>query len=222
VTASLRDLSTDLFATVFAFRAADRATRPPYHVLRREIEDLLHDFEGRAKQLDPSGDALFALVALVDETAMTAEWDGAEQWQPLGKQYGDPELKAGELFFERLNKLQTSGNDDLLEVYFTCLCAGFIGKYRDDPVGLASIRDRLFQRLPVPNLRDEPKLTPDAYGRNLERPLLTRRFPFWWAVPCVLATIALYVALYLTLAWQVRDIDHLATTAPLAVTGALR
>lgn len=210
---TLRDLSADVVAAVLAFRAAGNEERPLFRVFRQEIMDLLGDFERRTERerLDPDGDARFALVALIDETVMSSNWDDATEWatKPLQMQYyGD--FTAGDRFFERLEELQREAEDDILEVFYTCLCAGFRGRYRDDATTLMAIRNKVFQRLTVPQLRDETHLTPEAYGRDLERPLLIRRFPFVWALPFAIGALGLYVAYYVILERQVGQIEHLA------------
>jgi type VI secretion system protein ImpK len=215
---SLREASADLFAMILAFRAASNEERSPYRVFRQEVMDRLAEFDRRAERdrLDPNGEARFALIALADETVMSSDWEDAAEWSrnPLQMHYyGD--FTAGERFFERMEKLTAGTDDDLLEVYFTCLAAGFRGRYRDDPATLGSIRSRIFHRLTIPNLRDETHLTPEAYGRSLERPLLTRRIPFAWITPFALAVIGLYVAYYVILQRQVGDIVQVAAK-PLA------
>jgi len=214
MSATLRELSADLLATVFAFRAASNDERPTYRAFRQEVTDLIGRFDRRveSERRDPNGYARFALIALVDETVMNSGWESAAEWsrEPLQMHfYGD--FTAGDRFFERLDELRAGADDDVLEVYFNTLCAGFRGKYRDDPTTLSSIRNKLFQRLSVPSLRDEPRLTPEAYGRNLERPLMTRRFRFWWMLPFAGAALGLYVAYYFILEHQVDQITELAT-----------
>jgi type VI secretion system protein ImpK len=211
---TLRTLSADVFAAVLGFRAASNDERPHYRAFRQEATDLIAEFERRTERerLDLDGDARFALVALIDETVMSSDWSEATEWaaKPLQMQYwGD--FTAGDRFFERLEQLQSHADDDLLEVYYICLCAGFRGRYRDDATTLMAIRNKLFQRLSVPQLTDEVHLTPEAYGRNLERPLITRRFPFAWVVPFVAGAVGLYAAYYVILERQVDSVARLAS-----------
>ena len=220
MTSSLRDATADLFATILAFYAAGHGERAPYGVFRQEVTDRVAEFDRRCERdkLDPNGEARLALVALIDETVMNSDWGDAPEWarNPLQMQYyGDFTL--GDRFFERLERLHSGTDDSLLEVYFNCLCAGFRGRYRDDPHALMTIRSRLFQRLPVPNLRDETHLTDEAYGRNLERPRLTRRISVAWLLPFVIGVIVLYAAYYFILERQVADISS-AASQPLIAT----
>src|SRR5262249_23521135 len=102
-----------------------------------------------AEPLAPRGYAQYAGVALVDETVMSSTWPGAEQWrrEPLQVHYYD-NLLAGEQFFVRLDELRSGADDDLLEVYFLCLCAGFQGRFRDDPAGVTAHRREAHPRPP--------------------------------------------------------------------------
>jgi type VI secretion system protein ImpK len=219
MTGKLSDLATDFFATVLAFRAAGNDERPPYRTFRQEIEDLLSDFQRRAERerLDARGDARYAMIALIDETVLASDWEDADEWRdkPLAiKEFQD--ANAGEVFFDKLEQLMRGEDQEVLEIYYTCLCAGFRGKYRDDPGTLRSLRNRLYGRIVGTDPQEEGKLTPDAYGHDLERPLITRRFPLFWAVPFVLGTIGLYGAFYLILTQQVRDISQKTTAQPVS------
>lgn len=218
---TLSDLATDLFATVFAFRAASNAERPPYRTFRQEVEDLIGDFARRTdrERLDSRGDARYALVALVDETVLASDWEDAAEWRekPLAiREFQD--ANSGEVFFDKLDRLGRSDDDEVVEIYYTCLCAGFRGKYRDDPETLRALRSRLYSRVVPRDPDQEGKLTPDAYGHDLERPLITRRFPLFWALPFVLGTIGLYAAFYVILSQQVDEISREATATQAAAT----
>jgi type VI secretion system protein ImpK len=203
---ALADAYSECFATVFAFRGAQDDERPGYGAFRSHVMAQLADARRRVEdeRLDPRGYAQYAVVALVDETVMSSTWPGAEQWrrEPLQVHYYD-NLLAGERFFVRLDELRSGADDELLEVYFLCLCAGFQGRYRDEPGELQSQRRKLFQQLRPLDLRDEKHLTEEAYGRNLERSLVRSRFPLWWVVPFVAAAVGLYVAFWAVLNQQV-------------------
>lgn len=205
----------EVFATVFAFGAARDDDRPGYGSFRAHVMSLL-DGARRAvedERLDPRGYAHYAVVALVDESVMKSDWPGADQWrrEPLQVHYYG-NLLAGEHFFDRLDELRSGGADDaLLEVYFLCLCAGFQGRFRDEPAELRSRRQKLFQQLRgAVDLRDEKHLTEEAYGRPLERSLTRTRFPLWWLAPFVLGAAGLYAAFWTVLRQQASTLVQLA------------
>ena len=215
----LCDLAGDLFAALLTFRAAERAEKPQYRKFRQEIGDLLGDFQRRAERagLDRNSEGRFAMVALADEIAMTADWDGAAQWKREALQIEHFQVAyGGEAFFDRAEQVVKSEDPDMMELYYTCLCAGFVGEMRADAQGLSALRNRLYQRIATIDLRDESHLTPDAYGHHLERPLLIRRFGVLWALPFVLGAIGLYVGYYVTLDRQVAAIPSGAVSAAAA------
>jgi type VI secretion system protein ImpK len=206
---ALADAYAQVFGTVFAFRAAREEERPGYGSFRAHVMSALSDAKSHVERdrLDPRDYAHYAVVALVDETVMTSEWAGAEQWrsEPLQMHYfGD--LLGGEKFFDRLSDLSSGADDDLLEVYFVCLCAGFRGKFYDDAGELDRRRRKLHQQLRVVDLRDERHLTDEAYDRPLERSLTRTYFPWWAVLPFALGVLTLYVGLQVVLRWQVDDI----------------
>lgn len=209
----LADVYSELFGTVFAFRAARNDERPGYGSFRAHVMSLLANARRQAEEerLDPRGYGQYAMVALVDETVMNSDWPGAEQWrrEPLQVHYYE-NLLAGEQFFQRLDELRSGADDDLLEVYFLCLCAGFQGRFRDEPAELQSRRRKLYQQLRFGDQREEKHLTEEAYGRNLERSLVRSRFPVWWIAPFVLGAAGLYAAFYVVLTQQVGTIVDLA------------
>lgn len=206
----LSGLATDVVAAILAFRAATNEERPPYRAFRQELVDFLSDFERRAQRerLDSNGDAYLALIALADESVLSSDWEDVDEWsrRTLAMDLLEGELRVGDRFFERLEKLLRGEDEDVLEIYYVCLCAGFRGRHFDDPATLRTIRNRVYGRVVDADPREGGPLTPDAYGRDLERPMITRRFPIWWALPFVLGVIGLYGAYYVVLGQQAGDI----------------
>jgi type VI secretion system protein ImpK len=210
---SLAECYSDVFATVFAFRAVAEAERPDYRTVRARLQSLLATAHRRAEEagLDPRGYAHYGVTALVDETMMTTPWAGSTEWrnEPLQVQlFGN--FLAGEQFFDRLDELVEKGDASVLEVYYLCLCAGLRGMYRDDPTALAARRRRAYQQLEKFDPRDDKHMTEAAYGRELERSLTRSHFPVWWLLPVVGGAAALYVLFYLALTQQVGYIVRLA------------
>jgi type IV/VI secretion system ImpK/VasF family protein len=206
---ALADAYSECFATVFAFRAASDDERPGYGAFRSHVMAQLADARRTVEdeRLDPRGYAQYAVVALVDEIVLSSTWPGAEQWrrEPLQVHYYD-NLLAGEQFFVRLEELRGDADADLLEIYFLCLCAGFQGRFRDEPGELSSRRRKLFQQLRPLELHDEKHLTEEAYGRPLERSLVRSRFPLWWIAPFLAGAVGLYVAYWGVLNGQVNEL----------------
>lgn len=76
-------------------------------------------------------DAMYPIVAFIDELFLTSDWVFKKDWQqePLQRVYFNT-TNAGAGFYERLNLLNKFGPDkDVREVYALCMGLGFKGKY---------------------------------------------------------------------------------------------
>jgi len=80
----------------------------------------------------PQGDydlARFAVLAWIDETILSSDWQEKGKWQ--GEQLQRTFYQttdAGEIFFTKLNQLEP-GQTQVREVYYLCLALGFTGRY---------------------------------------------------------------------------------------------
>ena len=164
-------------------------------------------------------EALFAMVAWIDESAMSRDWPGAPQWRrsPMQRHYFSTS-RAGVEFFQRLEALPESAQG-AREVFALVLLSGFQGRYATRPGGeLANYRRQCLERLVLDN-----QMAPlDAFSQlflqprnNLpQRALQPRRglpgmaLALLVAVP-LLALVALYLGLDLALGQQVADILRL-------------
>ncbi|MCF6765803.1 type IVB secretion system protein IcmH/DotU [Thiotrichales bacterium 19S3-7] len=74
-------------------------------------------------------DSLFAICAWIDEIVLCSNWQERFKWkkQMLQQRYFNT-TRAGEIFFEKLDTIET-GEIDLIELYYYCLKFGFKGKY---------------------------------------------------------------------------------------------
>lgn len=167
----LADAFSDCIALVLRLKEArdlgDEA------VLRAKCKALLDDSSSRAKRYGFSSeqvdDAVFAIVAFLDEVVLSADWPNKQQWltRPLQMELYD-RSDAGERFFERLHQLQknATANASVIEVFFLCLTLGFKGRYRF--VETASIGrmvsdsyESVSDRFPAP-----PSLSPNGKPRT--------------------------------------------------------
>lgn len=113
-------------------------------------------------------EAQFAVVAWVDEAAMSREWLGALQWRraPLQRHFFST-TRAGVEFFQRLEALPESAAG-AREVYGLALLSGFQGRYANRPGGeLAQYRRLCLERIILDN--DMSPL--DATSQLFEQPL---------------------------------------------------
>jgi type VI secretion system protein ImpK len=81
-------------------------------------------------------DALYAMVALLDETFLAFSWVGKQRWERnlMERQFFHTQI-AGELVFRKIDDL-LSANDpirnDVATIYMMVLALGFRGKYRGE------------------------------------------------------------------------------------------
>lgn len=147
--ADLTTLCTDIFLIVIRMREAEDLGTP--ESLRKLILHYLDLFKKncRAMEFNPSlvSDAVYALVALLDETVMSTPGECRNYWvtNPIQLELFGDNL-AGEGFFRRLEKLMEEPEKmkDVLEIYYLCLSLGFEGKYK---LGNASERNVVIDSL---------------------------------------------------------------------------
>jgi type VI secretion system protein ImpK len=212
MTTTLRDLAADLFAMVFAFRAANGEERPAkYPRFRNDVEERLRKFRRNASEagLDPQGDALRALVALVDDVCMNSDWPGRSEWQqdPIGDHDEFRFPNAGSGFFERVESLLGGGEDDVLDIHFTCLCAGFEGAHRDNKSQLAAVRESLWNRLSVAQAFDELRFALNADSPPWRFDPDSRPLPWAWVLAAVGIVLAVWGFSKWTLHQDLRSLE---------------
>ncbi|MGE8567467.1 MAG: DotU family type IV/VI secretion system protein [Achromobacter sp.] len=92
--------------------------------------------------------SLFAVVAWIDELAMSRDWAASSSWRlaPLQRHYFST-TRAGVAFFEKLEALPDDAVE-VREVYGLALLAGFSGRYTHrPPAELAEYRAALLARI---------------------------------------------------------------------------
>lgn len=119
--------------------------------LRDSLQDLVEAFEASAGSAGSPKEtvdaAMYALCALVDESAAVTPWGG--NWEKTGlvqKLHGGKPVEDG--FFAILDKASADpeANSDLLEFLYVCLALGYEGRYRelgDGKAGLEQVRANL-------------------------------------------------------------------------------
>lgn len=154
--------------------AAKRGFHSPeqtYQTLTAELISMLESAANRARQQQFSEatvhEGLFAVVAWIDEMAMTYNWSGALQWRrtPLQRHFFSTN-RAGVEFFQRLNALPTTA-EGARELFGLALLNGFQGYFATRPENeLAQYR-----RLCLEQIADEKNMKPlDAYSDLFEQP----------------------------------------------------
>ena len=150
---------------VFANPAASAATATALLINQLEVA------AGRARERGYVEawvrESLFAVVAWVDETAMTTAWPGAADWRrsPLQRHYFFT-TRAGVEFFQRWQALPEEAGP-VREVFGLALLAGFAGHYATRPAcELDDFRRQCLQRI----ARDGQMRTLDTSGTLFNQP----------------------------------------------------
>lgn len=118
--------------------------------------------------------ALFAIVAWLDEMAMSRQWAGAGAWRlaPLQRHYFST-TRAGSEFYQRLDALPDT-DTEVREVYALALVAGFKGEYGTRSASAFSaytrqVVERIQNQANQPDLGAGQPLFPGALpGRHLQ------------------------------------------------------
>lgn len=222
---------SDCFMEIIAYTAvvarSNPAAQPPYEQVKNNMQQLISQSEamGAGGQF-PQDDfqlARFAVFAWVDETILSSQWEGRQQWQrePLQVKYYQT-ADAGELFFERLNAIGPHQRD-VREVYYLCLSLGFTGQYCNpgDDFMLEQLRQSNLKLLTgssmgVPTL-EKVSLFPEAYPAGDEQAIALPKQSRWskFTVACAVAPILLYGLLYVVYLFILDNIgDNLIGTVP--------
>ncbi len=151
--------------------------------LRDQIESLELSAASGEIADDTLNAAVYALCALLDESAAATPW--GQKWTEHGLLHAlRGESGGAEGFFTQLDLIsaEPDKNADLLEFFYICLALGFEGRYggaQGDKPALQQVKDRLYdliaRRRPRPDALSEHWRTPasqaaaDAALRTAER-----------------------------------------------------
>jgi len=138
--------------------------------LRDQIESLELSAASGEIADDTLGTAVYALCALLDESAAATPW--GQKWTEHGLLHAlRGESGGAEGFFTQLDRIsaEPEKNADLLEFLYICLALGFEGRYggtEGDRLALQQVKDRLYEliarRRPRPDALSEHWRTPAA------------------------------------------------------------
>ncbi|MDJ0816764.1 MAG: DotU family type IV/VI secretion system protein [Desulfobacterales bacterium] len=129
----LTDCFIDIIAYVAYFNQRRGSQQLAYEQVQADILRLLsasQDLMTRENlDVEDYDQARFAVIAWVDDTIMNSRWSEKGRWQQEQLQRRFYQMAdAGEVFFDRLNKLGPHQRD-VREVYYLCLAMGFKGQY---------------------------------------------------------------------------------------------
>lgn len=205
---------SDCFMAIMAYTSfvvrSDTGASMPYDQVRANMQRLVAQSEGCLEQgrftPEDFNAARFAVFAWVDETILSSQWEGRQQWmrEQLQRQYYQT-AESGELFFERLNGLGPHQRD-VREVYYLCLSLGFSGQYCNegddfllDQLKTSNLKLLTGSSMGIPSL-DKEELFPEAYPLEQAQPsnIKAKRGGQWSSFTLIAAgaPVVLYFVLF--------------------------
>jgi type VI secretion system protein ImpK len=130
----VNDIVRPCLITVTQLHHLKRERKPPpemaYQNLRNLLNSTVRKLEGVGLTPEEVQDIRYALVAFIDELMQSDPGPLREFWvSHLLQLEFFSETRAGEGFFERLEKLKSARRGPALRVYYLCLLFGFHGIY---------------------------------------------------------------------------------------------
>ena len=158
---------TDYFAEIIAYTLyLKQQSKPSFDTISMQYSELITASRNLVKhdqvKFETWEKGLFAVCAWVDEQILISDWQDKDIWQlnTLQKKYFETTY-AGEMFFEVLDSFDPKKDNEIIEVYNTCIKLGFQGK-NFNATDAKSVPDN--QRAsPQAIIIGEHKLFPDAY-----------------------------------------------------------
>ena len=203
---------------------AGRQQVPDAGAFRTQMTQLLQRADAEARGMGYAAEdvrlAAFAVVALLDETALNARQPALAEWarRPLQDELFGGHM-AGEWFFQHIEQLlarpDSAALADLLEVHQLVLLLGFRGRYGQDSGSLQAIAGRVGERLSRLSGHPgelAPSWRPPADGVASRDPW-ARRLTIALAASVLLA-VALWGAGALTLGGAAGDVRALVAVQP--------
>lgn len=203
----INEVSKDVLQGIIQIRQLDAGTRPQPELLHQRMRTFVERAMRKASELGYSTqdtqDIGYALVALIDETAVSRPGEVRDYWLPRTLQLSFfNENVAGDGFFQRLQMLiGDHPRTDVLRVYYTCLLLGFQGKYRvrGGEIELASLIDRTSDALRTASI--PTTLSPSGARPREAAGGASRALPIVGAaIAAVVMSLLLYSGLRISLA----------------------
>lgn len=207
----------EVFTAIVRLRY-NRQAVPSAEAFRAHIKQALRvaDQEARTGGYSPEDvkQAMFALVAFLDESALGCRNPAFSDWARLPLQaelYGHQ--LAGEVFFQELHKTLNRGDSgestDLLEIYYLCLLLGFKGRYAaggDLRAIMASIDEKIRRVRGRAGALSPRGAIPAEAVRVSQADPWVRRLAIAALASCILA-LCLFVVFKIVLASGVADLS---------------
>jgi type VI secretion system protein ImpK len=213
----VNDVVRPTLITVSQLHQLKRERRPPpemaYQNLRALLNNTMRKLEGIGLTPEDMQNVKYALVAFIDELMQSDPGPLRDFWvSHLLQLEFFSETRAGEGFFERLERLRSEKRAPVLRVYYLCLLFGFHGIYGQHGelerenliVGVQQALTECGALAATPVLApNAPR--PDEPGIDRERNRLLQ----WLAIAAALMAVVWYVGLVFTVDAQERTLTEM-------------
>ena len=202
----VNDAVRPMLTMVLQLHLIRRDRRPPPELAYQHVKGMLGQTLRKLEALRLAPEDFehvkYALVAFIDEMMQLEQGPTKDFWQSHLLQlehFG--ETRAGEGFFQRLERLQSDDNRLAMHVYYLCLLLGFHGIYgQHGELERENLVEDLRGRLGVSADREQQPLSPE--GERPDEPGVDRernRLLQWLAVGAALMAVIWYFGLLFTL-----------------------
>ena len=210
---TLADLSSESLILILQLRSVSDYGDPS--TLKTKVINMFDNFEQNARIAGIDNEkikqAKFALVAFLDETIISSNWQRKDEWltEPLQIKLFDT-FNAGEEFFTNLHNLRqrASNNKDVLEVYYLCLTLGFKGMYQlQSPETLRRVVDDLNLELHPELYNAIDAISPNAKPKENLIQVASGGIPLWvYPVSVLIICIVFYFIMSMSISSKAEEI----------------
>jgi type VI secretion system protein ImpK len=203
---TLSDIASDCLILILKLRSTNNLGDSSS--LKIRVNELFEKFERDARVAGIDNEkirlAKFALVAFLDETIISSEWNQKDDWlsEPLQIKMFDT-FNAGEEFFTYMHDLrqQTGRNKEVLEIFYLCLSLGFKGKYQlQSPENLRRVIDDLNLELHPEMYSTIDAISPNGKPKDTFIQAATGGIPLW-VYPA--AALVLFIIFYIIMSLSI-------------------
>ncbi len=212
-TRTLSDISSECLILILQLRGTNDYGDPA--ALKSRISEMLGKFERESRIAGTDNERInmskFALVAFLDETIISSNWNQKDSWlsEPLQLKLFNT-FNAGEEFFDNLNKLRqrSSNYKDVLEIFYLCLTLGFKGKYQlQSPENLRRIIDDLNIELHPGTSGVFESISPNGKPGDYLIQSAQSKFPVWiYPAAAIIILIIFYVIMSASISGKASDV----------------
>jgi len=175
---TLNQICAPLFLYLTTFRRNAGSSKASIQslqaALQREFDKIKTHAERDTRLAEMFERIRYALVATADQIVLSSDWSQRAGWSMhLLETHYFGRAEGGKQFYRLVDEIMKDPSDDAAEqaeVLFTCMALGFQGELLGERSELERRRLQLFEKARLPGSLGSA-LTPDAYGRNMQRDL---------------------------------------------------